>query len=154
MTRVLVIGYGNPLRSDDGLGWRVAEAVRKDADLPGLEVITYQQLSPELAEVISRAAFVVFVDASQASPAVPGTLVETDLQPECHSPQCFSHELTPSTLLACAAELFGSSPRARLFSVAGADFGMGERLSPAVEARLPELVRRIQACIKDVLAPA
>jgi hydrogenase maturation protease len=153
MARVLVIGYGNPLRSDDGLGWRVAETVRQEA-LPELEVITSQQLNPEFAEVISRAAFVVFVDALRASETAPGTVFETDLQPECHSPQCFSHELAPSTLLACAAELFGSTPRAKLFSVAGAEFGMGERLSPAVEACLPELIARIQASIKGVLAHA
>ena len=26
MNQILVIGYGNPLRGDDGVGWRVAEA--------------------------------------------------------------------------------------------------------------------------------
>ncbi len=154
MARVLVIGYGNPLRSDDGLGWRVADALREDPDLANVDVIASHQLSPEYAEVISRAAFVVFVDAANAPESAPGTLVETDLQPECHSPQCFSHELGPSTLLACAAELFGSTPRAKMFSVTGAEFGMGERLSAAVEARVPELIVRIQSSIKDVLAPA
>lgn len=154
MARVLVIGYGNPLRGDDGLGWRVSDALRNEPSLAALDVITLQQLSPELAEVISRADFVVFVDAMRPDELAPGSIVETDLQPECHSPQCFSHELTPSTLLACAAELFGSTPRAKLFSVAGADFSMGERLSPAVEARLPELIARIHAAMKGALTPA
>lgn len=153
MPRILVIGYGNALRADDALGWRVAELLRENAELSTAEILPLQQLSPELAEVISRAAFVVFVDAMHGTDA-PGTIIETELQPECRSPQCFSHELTPSTLLACAAELFGSSPRARLFSVVGADFGLGEQLSPAVEAQLPEVTSRIVSCIRDVLAPA
>jgi hydrogenase maturation protease len=154
MARALVIGYGNPLRGDDGLGWRAAESILKSADSSSVEVITCHQLSPELAEAISRAAFVVFVDAEHAPDSPPGTLVETGLEPECHSPQCFSHALVPATLLACAAELFGSTPRAKLLSIVGADFSMGERLSPAVEARLPELIERIHACIKGSLMPA
>lgn len=168
--RVLVIGYGNPLRSDDGLGWRVAEELQARlqmqieghtaASAAGLEIITCQQLNPELAEPISRADLTVFIDAAGAEafqagppgaeqvvtkPHEPGAILEFELEPTCQSPQCFSHELTPSTLLACAGELFGSCSKGKLFSIVGADFGMGESLSAPVAAAVPEVIGRIEA---------
>jgi len=150
MARVLVIGYGNPLRNDDGLGWRVAEAMAANDHAPDVDILKCHQLTPELANPISQADLVVFVDAAETSAEskAPGDIVERDLQPECKSPGCFSHDLTPSTLLACSAELFGSSPRAKLFSIIGAEFGMGETLSPVVERSLPELIRRIRECMQ------
>ena len=62
MTDLLVIGYGNDLRSDDGAGRAVAEMV-SDLDLPGVEVRTMSQLTPELSLAITGRAKVVFVDA-------------------------------------------------------------------------------------------
>ena len=59
---LLVIGYGNTLRGDDGVGPRVAEAVEK-LNLPGVRTLVCQQLSPEHADPISRVRKVVFVDA-------------------------------------------------------------------------------------------
>lgn len=178
--RALLIGYGNPLRSDDGLGWRVAEALRTQveqqaateatAQAQSLDIVTCQQLNPELAEAISRADLAIFVDAAVPTGVVesvgsgtvflktkdqavslattrPGTIIERDLEPTCESPQCFSHELTASTLLACAGELFGSCPKGKLFSVVGEDFGMGETLSAPVLAAVAEVVRRIEALV-------
>lgn len=172
--RVLVIGYGNPLRSDDALGWRVADALSLAIDnaTADLEIVTCQQLNPELAEPISRADLAIFVDAAvpprqadgpvhypgsrngEASSQVPGTIIERDLEPTCQAPQCFSHDLTPSTLLACAGELFGSCPKGKLFSVVGADFAMGENLSAPVAASVPELVQRIEALLASVMGKA
>lgn len=153
MARVLVIGYGNPLRNDDGLGWCVAENMALSGYASDVKIITCHQLNPELADPISRAELVLFVDAAEpaTTAAAPGSIIERDLESQCESPRCFSHDLTPSTLLACAAELFGSSPRGRMFSIVGADFGMGEHLSPAVEASVPELLRRIRACTQELV---
>jgi hydrogenase maturation protease len=160
MASVLVIGYGNPLRKDDGLGWRVAEALTTSNSDPEVEILACQQLNLELAEPISRAGLVIFVDAEEAAAPdpgrstathAPGTIVERELTSECQSPRCFSHDLTPSTLLACAGELFGSTPKAKMFSVVGSDFGMGEELSPLVATRMPELLGRVKECLR---APA
>ena len=62
---VLVIGYGNPLRGDDGAGWKAAELLAEDPRLAGAVVLARHQLTPELADDVSRASLVVLVDASQ-----------------------------------------------------------------------------------------
>jgi hypothetical protein len=46
---LLVIGYGNSLRRDDGVGPRVAEAVEA-LQLPGVRTLTCQLLTPEFAD--------------------------------------------------------------------------------------------------------
>ena len=62
--RNLVVGYGNPLRGDDGLGWHAAAALAADPRLADTDVITRHQLTPELAEDIATARLAVLIDAS------------------------------------------------------------------------------------------
>ena len=69
---VLVVGYGNPLRGDDGVGWRVAERLAADQRLDGAAVLQRHQLTPELALDISAVSLVVFIDASRDLP--PGSV--------------------------------------------------------------------------------
>lgn len=138
--RVLVIGYGNPLRGDDGLGWRVAE--RLAGEWPDAEVITCQQLTIDLAEPISRADRVAFVDA--AAYGVPGTVYEQPLQPDASAPASFTHHAVPGVLLAVSEKLYGRLPQAVLFSVVGEVFEHGWTLSPRVETALPGVIRRLR----------
>ena len=57
----LVIGYGNPLRRDDGFGAVVANEVGHRLDAA---VLAPQQLLPEHTDIVRRALSVIFVDAS------------------------------------------------------------------------------------------
>src|SRR5437879_921160 len=59
----LVVGYGNSLRRDDAVGLHVADAVWQ-LGLPGVRVISVQQLTPELAVALAEAPRAIFVDAS------------------------------------------------------------------------------------------
>ena len=64
-TRIVVAGYGNPLRGDDGAGWRVACAVRERyAGRPDVEVLAGQQPVPEWAPVLAGAGVAYLVDAA------------------------------------------------------------------------------------------
>lgn len=58
----LVIGIGNRLRSDDGVGPRLAEEVEAWG-LSGVESMAVQQLSPELAPRLAACERVLFIDA-------------------------------------------------------------------------------------------
>src|SRR4051794_8195102 len=63
MADFLVIGYGNPLRHDDGLGPVIAARFQK-RQLPLVHTIIAHQLFPEFCEAIAKSAIVVFVDAA------------------------------------------------------------------------------------------
>ena len=140
MARILIIGYGNPLRGDDGFGWHAAQRLRETVRDPDVEILTVQQLTPELMDPISRAAKAIFLDA--AATGEPGRLSVTPIDPAAPGPASFTHFATPAALLAGARALYGSDPAGILVSVAGADFSLGAELSGAVLRATEELLDR------------
>lgn len=145
MAAVLVVGYGNPLRGDDGLGWQAAQQLTTLPWQRDVDVVACHQLTPELSEPVSQAALVIFIDAAQDG--LPGLMTERWIVPDAVGPAAFSHHLTPARLLACALALYGTCPAAVMLSVAGADFGPSEALSPAVQPVLPRVVARVRALV-------
>jgi hydrogenase maturation protease len=137
MNPLLLIGYGNPLRQDDGLGWRIANAVEA-LGLANLLVVPAQQLSLELAAPIAAAEEVMFVDATFGE--FPRRLALKPLQLKSQAPtsapQTWSHLLTPQVLLILAGQLYGHQPSALQLLVPAHWDGHGEGLSPAAQAAM------------------
>lgn len=140
MAHILVVGYGNPLRSDDGLGWHVAERLRSLLTAEDVEVRTCHQLTPDLAEPVSRAGMVFFVDAQHGGD--PGEISCVPV-PAHYSDIAFSHDLSPTALLGFAEKIYGTTPPAFLVSVSGESFELGEQLSSPVAGALPYLIALI-----------
>jgi len=143
----LILGLGNPLRADDGFGWRLAERLA-EAELPaGVEVIAYHQLTPELAEMLRGVALVIFLDVEIGVP--PGVVRSVPVTP-ASSAEAFSHQLNPAALLALARQLYGQAPAAYAVSVGAADLGYGTALSDTVEAALPEALEAVVALLRRI----
>lgn len=140
----LVIGYGNPLRGDDGVGWAVIERIEHMQLPEPLTLIASHQLLPELTDLIRKAAQVTFVDATVLGE--PGTVHITPITPDLTGPAS-SHQLGPGVLLAYTQELYGYYPPAHLITITGAQFGYEETLSPLIQAKL-------EAICQDVLRVA
>jgi len=138
--KLLVIGYGNTLRGDDGVGPRVAEAVGK-LNLPGVRTLVCQQLSPEHADPISRVRKVVFVDAAVDA---PNQVQFRKLEPG-ETSQLMAHAADPRTMLALARDVFGHAPEAWWLTIPAVNLDFGEKLSPETEAGFHEALRRIQS---------
>ncbi len=137
MSRILIIGYGNPLRGDDAFGWRVTERLRDIVADREIEILTVHQLTPELMDPIGAAALVIFVDACEGHE--PGALIERRIEPQAGA-ATFTHYATPEALVAGARALYGRAAEAVMISVAGADFSLGAELSPPVSSRLDDAV--------------
>jgi hydrogenase maturation protease len=152
MSRVLIIGFGNPLRGDDSVGWRAAEELEHKLSGRGVEVITRHQLTPELADTVSRSTVVFFLDARCG---VPGTAACSRVRPQAPT-EAFSHQLSPGAVLGLAQELYGQTPVAFTFSIFGECFDAGEALSPQVTKNLPDLVARVaaMACASGIDSPS
>ncbi|HUK47989.1 MAG TPA: hydrogenase maturation protease [Terriglobales bacterium] len=131
---ILVIAYGNPLRNDDGVAWRVAELLRQK--FPASQTICVHQLTPDLAQDVSQAAVVVFIDAEDTEN--PGRVRCQGISPK-REEFSFSHHLTPSALLGLSETLYGSAPRATLVAISGENFDHGEILSEYVAHALPQV---------------
>jgi hydrogenase maturation protease len=152
--RVLVIGYGNPLRGDDGAGWHTATLLERDLRSAGADVLTRHQLTPELAHDITHARLVVLVDACHAGE--PGTVAVQRVEPGHPLARAWSHHLDPAALIGLTETLYATSPPAFLITITGSYFGYSDRLSPAVRRALPEIANTIDYLIRgeveDVVA--
>lgn len=142
---LLIIGYGNLLRTDDAVGQVVARAVAERFKPEPLLVMTVHQLMPELAETISRAQKVVFIDAGVEGEA--GEVRSAPLTPAAGTP-AFTHNVNPQGLLAAAKDLYGNAPEGLLVTIGGASFEIGTRLSPELSAALPGIIDRVYDAIK------
>lgn len=146
--RILIVGSGNTLRGDDGIGQRVVAEIGKRqwaTAVDQLEATAVHQLLPELAEPISGAEVVIFVDAAVAGE--PGRIVVRPVQPAPPQAGALTHHFDAAGLLGYARTLYGCSPRAYLVTITAASLGYAETLSPIVEGALPDVLRQIQALI-------
>jgi hydrogenase maturation protease len=110
------------------------------------EVLTCHQLTPELAERLSRCRFAVFIDAEAGGD--PGTINRRTVHPEAAASPS-SHGCTASRLLADAEELYGRCPQAVIITVSAQSFEYGETLSPAVAAALPKVIELVSREIQS-----
>jgi len=143
----LVVGYGNELRSDDGLGRYAAARLAEDPRLRGATVLSRHQLTPELAVDVSEASLVILVDASSADEA--GAISVRRVEPVPEAGSAWSHHLDPAGLAALALELWGASPVVFAVSVGTASVDLGERLSSTVERSLPGVVDAVAAIVAE-----
>ena len=146
----LIIGYGNPLRSDDGFGWHAGNLLAQALAGKDVEVITCHQLTPEIAERLSQCALAVFIDAD--AEGRPGDIHRRVACPTVPDSSAFTHSCTPSGLLASAGELYGHRPQGIIITVSAESFAFGESLSTVVSAALPKVVE--QVCHWVGVAPA
>jgi hydrogenase maturation protease len=147
LQELLIIGYGNTLRRDDGVGPKVAEAVAA-LNLPGVQAIVRHQLVPELAGPISQARAVVFVDADAKAAG------EAELRPIMADSggQILAHATDPRSLLALAEKIFGRNPQAWLLAIPVEDLGIGDGLSPRAAAGFQIALKEIQSLALRLVA--
>ncbi len=145
--RVLVIGYGNPLRQDDGLGWHVAERLAvRHAHQHDVQVEVCHQLTPELAEPISRADRLLLIDVDIH--LEPGALALTPLQPSPSAGQPSTHHVDAGWLLVLAERLFGRRPAEAATLRLGPDgFDHSETLSATGQRLLPAALAQAEVWI-------
>jgi len=153
MPHILIIAYGNPLRSDDGVAWRAADALQGKFPKKNVEILRLHQLAPELAETVRRFACVIFIDAGASAGNEPGHIACEEISPSAAETR-FSHQFSPAAVLALAAQLYGSCPKAYSVTITGENFNHGETLSAAVEQSLPAFVARIAELIEAELPKA
>ncbi len=142
--RVLVLGYGNVSRQDDGIGFHVINAIAWRLGRPPLtpgekglsdlgqpvDLAFVLQLVPELAETLADYDEVFFVDAHTGAYEEP---IRWEKLAPGYAPSAFTHHMTPATLLEITKALYGRTPMGHLVSVRGFRFGFGMELSPEAQ---------------------
>ena len=156
-----IVGYGNPLRGDDGVGQEVAEALRAQRDrapsLAAATIVQAHQLAPEMALDISRSSFAVFVDG--ARDGAPLGSVAWQWLPAPLGPDRAHHrvaagcweDIAPGQLLALALDLYGVAPAGALITVTVASLETRVGLSPAVHSAVPRAAAAVRSAIASAM---
>jgi hydrogenase maturation protease len=143
--RILIIGYGNTLRSDDGVGQRAAQLLSETYADDRITIVACHQLTPELAPAIAEAGHLILLDAEIGDE--PGRIRCRDLTPEPTGGSVLSHAIDARGLLAMAQLLYGHAPPTTVLTVSGGSFALGDALTPPVEAALPLLMGAVREII-------
>ncbi len=152
--RVIVIGYGNTLRSDDGAGQRVAEIIAH-WHLPQVRSISVHQLTPELAAPIAEAELAIFIDVYQVEAQ---SELENDIRVISIDPTTYKqydpnkgtgHITDPHSLLYLTDLVYGKTPVAWWMLIPAVNFEFGDRLSTLTTAGIARAIPLIQQIIQS-----
>ncbi len=143
--KVLVFGYGNPGRLDDGLGPMFAEEIGK-LQLDFVSVDSNYQLSVEDAAAIAEHDYVVFVDADESGPE---PFHFEHVLPKAHM-SFSSHSISADALVALAEDLLSSKAEAYMLGIRGYEFNeFGEKISKKAMENLDEALIFMKSALED-----
>jgi hydrogenase maturation protease len=153
LKKLLLIGYGNPDREDDGVAWHILRALTiklgfippesyedEFPDSQQIEFAFYLQLTPEMAEDVAAFPYVCFIDAHTGNIPEPVRLIDVESEFQ-NSP--FTHHLTPQSLISMCETIYGKRPDAALLSVLGHRFLFTRELSQETAQLVPQAVARV-----------
>ena len=149
---MLVIGIGNPLRGDDGVGPAIVE-ILKTRGLPGARLMTCQGDGLLLIETWKSADRVLLIDAATCG-ANPGTVYRFDAfgRPLPAGFSLYStHAFGIAETIELARTLDQLPPHLVIYAIEGQNFAMGAGLSPEVERAVHDVVERL-VCEASLLA--
>ncbi len=145
--RVVVLGVGNLLMTDEGVGVRVAQRLEAPGALPDdVRVVDGGTSTHELLEDLEDLDLLVIVDAVAAG-GPPGRIVrlEGDGIPSAFSNKLSPHQHGINDLLA-ALRLLGRAPaRVVVHGMTPKRLELGMELSAEITEALPELAARVLA---------
>lgn len=151
--RILVLGVGNALMRDEGVGPRVVDTLASAYLLPGyVRVIDAGTLGFAMLHLLRDADYVIIVDAVQGTGHPPGTALR--LKPEHFAPNQVLHSLHDVRLVDVlnAARLVGVEPNVECIGIqvediAPKEFSIG--LTPSVEAAIPRAVAAVLMLLEE-----
>ncbi len=148
---VTVLGVGNLLRTDEGVGVHALRALgrRHREDMPDVEFLDGGTLGLNLLPFIEDAASLLVLDAVDSN-APPGSIIELggDSIPQFAGIKLSEHQVTLQEVLGLA-RIRGRFPRRMmLIGMQPADLATGDTLSPVAAAALPEMLERAEAVMR------
>ena len=139
MIKVLLIGYGNPGRLDDGLGPALAAEIEK-LNITGVDCDSDYQLTVEDAVDIHNHDVVIFADAD-VSCTTPFYFKKIEAG---KSSSFSSHSISPKSLLALTKEIYNTTTNAFVLGIRGFEFNeFEEKISENAQLNLKQALKFI-----------
>ena len=144
MTNTLVLGVGNPILTDDGVGIKIARKIKEGS--PELEVIETTEVGINLLDTAVGYDKLIVIDSIKTGQGKPGQVYKlelADLKPAKDFPS--SHGISIATALELGQRLGYKMPKyIRLYAVEIEDnTTFGENCTDEVEERIPFITKQI-----------
>lgn len=146
--QILVYGYGNPGRQDDGLGVALVERLESwaaERQLTGVSFENNYQLNIEDAVAISDKDVVIFVDASRED-IDDFCLTEVDGSGKL---SFTTHAASPDYIVKLCRELFDCQPRALLLHIKGYEWDLEEGITEPARDNLEKAEPYLKSILED-----
>lgn len=150
--RIVVLGVGNVLLSDEGVGVRAIEKLQSDYDLPPeVVIIDGGTTGMEMLEDLSNADHIVIIDAVRAGKP-PASIVRLagEQVPVFFKTKLSPHQIGLSDVLATLAFIGEAPGGVTVFGVEPVSLETGMALTPQVEARLPTLLELVATELREL----
>lgn len=146
----VVVGIGNEVRSDDGLGVVAARLLEQDERLPaGASIVHGATLGLELLPYLKKAKRIFFVDAIDTG-AQPGRIVQlTEAGLRGLDGASNAHQLGVADLLAALRLIRADEPEVTILGMQPRFTDWGTELSPEVARQMPALIDRVIQVIQN-----
>ncbi len=143
VNKILIIGIGNTLRSDDGVGAFVCTSIDK-MNLPGVTIDIVQQLEVEMIEEMTHYDHVILVDASTTNDTIQFEPLQETLQQTVSS----SHHINASLVQTLSQKLYNKTLSIYLCAIPASNFDTGDSLTMRTKKLAEEAIVIITSWIK------
>lgn len=150
--RIVVLGVGNTLLSDEGIGVRAIEKLQQDYILPPeVVVIDGGTTGMEMLEDLSKCDHIIIVDAVRGGKA-PASIIRLagEQVPVFFKTKLSPHQIGLSDVLATLAFIGEQPGGVTIYGVEPVSLETGMALTPQVEARLPELMELVVTELREL----
>jgi len=151
--RLLILGLGNDILTDDAIGLRVVRALRPElAGLPAIDLQETTEMGLALLDHLSGYSAVFIVDSIQTGRARPGFVHELDASSLRQLAGGTPHFLGVGETLALGAALGLPMPaEVKIFAIETQDpFTLGALMTPPLEAALPAIAATLARQAREV----
>lgn len=158
MMKVLVLGLGNTLLTDDGIGIYVARELEKIIDAPNVTIEEASVAGFNIIDLVQGYDVLILIDAVQAEGVEPGEIcqLETDSLMSTARLNCV-HQINLATALQLGLQLGCPMPEiVEIYAIGTTDTQtFGEKCTPAVEQAIPKITRiladRVQPYVENAI---
>jgi hydrogenase maturation protease len=153
--KIVIIGVGNLLLKDEGVGVQVAEELKKKELPEGVEVYDGAVEGIGLLDFFRQASQVLLIDAAEMN-LKPGAVVRftpAEVRSKKSVPRFSLHDIGLLEVLELARILGASPPEVIIFGIQPKEITWGMELSAEVQASVPQVVALICKEIQERIAP-
>lgn len=150
--KIVVIGVGNLLLADEGIGIHAVNELKKENLHPSVEIIDGGTAGIDLLFLLEDANYAIIIDCVEAA-TEPGTILRIPVEELIlQAPvQAISlHDINLAEVLSMANSL-NKLPATVIFGIQPGEICFGTELTPAVNNSLPRLIKLVKQEINNLI---